>query len=520
MQRLEFRTLIENLKDIVYLIDENGRLVYCNRAVKEILGYSPEEIIGRRIFELFTPETARISEAYFKARLKGKNVPSRYRIDFITVDGKVRKCEVFASVHLGEDGKNWAQGIIRDMTEFMDLEERLERKVKELRALQKLGMLAITASSCNEFLENSLEILGSLFDLSVRVVTEINVKEGQMNIVISRTSLKGWQSSSTKKIPESIIQEMTRRKTPFVIRLEDFPDLKDTDLDLRSGIWFLATKDEEELRGILVASPDDRSSALEDEDMARTAFMILEIGCKNIDLRENLNRSLTELKAYNDLIFHDIKNYIVPVEGYLELALENFEKPDGRRFLEKTLLAARKLDGFIENVRMFIRLLQIEKPRIKPVSLMDALYGAIEMVKMQYPTANIEVGSGLSQGMEGVKVLADDLLSHIFLNLLNNSVKFSAPEKIIIDGEITGKVCRITVTDTGPGISDEEKSAVFERLYSKRGKRKDGGSGLGLAIVANLVERYGGKVWVEDRVTGDHTQGVKFIVELTVAGDS
>lgn len=520
MYRLDFATLIENLKDIVYLIDEDGRVVYCNRAVKEIVGYSPEEIIGKPIFELFTPETARMSEAYFRARLKGEDVPPRYRIDLITADGEVRKCEVFASAFTKEDGSKWAQGIIRDLTELIDLRESLERRVKKLETLRKFGMAAITTSSCDEFYEKVLEALDSLFDLPVKVVAEISRKERQMKILKSQTHLEGWQCGDIKKIPESIVDELARRKEPFVIDSETFPALKHTEFDLGAGIWFPVMEQKERLIGILVATPEDRSLDFEDWDMLEATHLILEFGCRNITLREDLNRSLTELKAYNDLIFHDIMNYIMPIEGYLELALENFENPDGRRFLEKAILSVKKFTDFVEKVRTFIRILQVEKPQLKPVSLMDAVCGAIEMVKMQYPTANIKVGPGLRQVMERVKVLADDLLPHIFLNLLSNSVKFSAPDEVIIDGEIDGTICRITVTDRGPGIPDEEKTMVFDRLYSKKGKRKESGWGLGLAIVANLVERYGGKVWIEDRVPGDHTKGVKFIVELNVASSS
>jgi len=63
----------------------------------------------------------------------------------------------------------------------------------------------------------------------------------------------------------------------------------------------------------------------------------------------------------------------------------------------------------------------------------------------------------------------------------------------------------VTVSDYGKGISDSMKKEMFNRFYSKAE-----GSGLGLSIVRTLVERYKGKIWVGDRVYGDHNQGTVF----------
>jgi signal transduction histidine kinase len=69
----------------------------------------------------------------------------------------------------------------------------------------------------------------------------------------------------------------------------------------------------------------------------------------------------------------------------------------------------------------------------------------------------------------------------------------------------------VAIADHGRGVSDEEKGIIFDR-FSKAAMKK--GSGLGLHIVKTLAGRYGGKVWVEDRVAGDFTQGAVFKVQL------
>ena len=71
------------------------------------------------------------------------------------------------------------------------------------------------------------------------------------------------------------------------------------------------------------------------------------------------------------------------------------------------------------------------------------------------------------------------------------------------------------VEDDGPGIPDDFKSRIFNRMLKGTDKAK--GMGLGLYLVKSLVDSYGGRVWVEDRVPGDHTKGARFVVMLPAA---
>jgi signal transduction histidine kinase len=75
---------------------------------------------------------------------------------------------------------------------------------------------------------------------------------------------------------------------------------------------------------------------------------------------------------------------------------------------------------------------------------------------------------------------------------------------------------RVTIEDHGPGIPDVVKSKLFSRL--ERGKTKASGRGLGLYLVRTLVEEFAGKVWVEDRVSGDYRKGARFTVLLPASG--
>jgi two-component system sensor histidine kinase KdpD len=117
--------------------------------------------------------------------------------------------------------------------------------------------------------------------------------------------------------------------------------------------------------------------------------------------------------------------------------------------------------------------------------------------------------------------MADGLLKDLVLNLLDNAVKYCDREGTEVDVEVRhsvrGRVREVTLTvaDRGPGIPDADKDSVFYRFV--RMIEDAEGSGLGLSLVMALCDRYGGTVWVEDRVPGTPEEGARFVVELPSA---
>ena len=112
-----------------------------------------------------------------------------------------------------------------------------------------------------------------------------------------------------------------------------------------------------------------------------------------------------------------------------------------------------------------------------------------------------------------------DLLIRLFLNLLDNAVKYTPTHGQVtitaaaVDGEL-----RIAVTDSGPGIAPEHVPHLFERFYrvETARSREVGGAGLGLAIAYEITRVHGGQLSVESRLN----QGASFIVSLPCAGIS
>jgi signal transduction histidine kinase len=101
-------------------------------------------------------------------------------------------------------------------------------------------------------------------------------------------------------------------------------------------------------------------------------------------------------------------------------------------------------------------------------------------------------------------VAADYLLAEVFANLIGNSLKFGGPDvAVTVRVAEFGDDVEVAVEDTGPGIPDRLKPLIFNRF--QRGETKTSGKGLGLYLSRMLVDRYGGAIWVQDRVA-DHPE--------------
>ena len=213
---------------------------------------------------------------------------------------------------------------------------------------------------------------------------------------------------------------------------------------------------------------------------------------------------------YIDLMSHDINNINQVTMGYLDLLLRTPDLPPKfKKGTQTALDHVKKSAEIIYNVKT---LSNIRSGRIKlnKIDIYPAYRSAVGVVKSQ--SRDVRISSNITEGKYFIR--GDSLLFEVFLNLLNNVVKFDQHEIVEIDVDISPSNgdWRLEFKDRGRGISDEYKKIIFNRL--ERAGESAQGSGLGLTIVKKIVESYGGSVWVEDRVKGDRREGSNFIVLL------
>jgi signal transduction histidine kinase len=213
-------------------------------------------------------------------------------------------------------------------------------------------------------------------------------------------------------------------------------------------------------------------------------------------LLHDLEVANREANLYLDILTHDIRNTENVSNLYAELLIDTLHG-EAAGYMEKLQRSIRKSIDILGTVSTIRRIHQAPA-ELKPMDIDAAVRGVIE----DYPTSAVRYNGAR------YRVRADGLLPVIFNNLIGNAVKHGGPDvEITVRVEEQNGEVLVTVEDTGPGVPDDEKNEIFHR-YEK--KKRGVGEGLGLYLVQILVERYGGRVWVEDRVPGRPGEGAAF----------
>jgi PAS domain S-box-containing protein len=138
-----YRDLVENINDVVYTIDGDGRVTYVSPAVKSFLGYEPLEVAGRHFAEFFHPEEVARLRSSFRELLTGQPTANEYRM--LTKSGQTRWMRTSSRPVLEDNRVVAVQGVLADITERRVAGEALRQQAEELRLLQSI-LLDITVS--------------------------------------------------------------------------------------------------------------------------------------------------------------------------------------------------------------------------------------------------------------------------------------------------------------------------------------------------------------------------------------
>jgi signal transduction histidine kinase len=215
------------------------------------------------------------------------------------------------------------------------------------------------------------------------------------------------------------------------------------------------------------------------------------------------------------ILAHDLRTPINHVQGLAQVfLLSNAGLPEDQKMLiERINQAAIRLNTMISNI---LDIDSIENNRIKILTEEVALAPLIAQVVRSFEkeAAKKEINLTFFTSTNDSRIAGDPLfLTQVFENLLTNAIKFSAKGKRVEVGLIDHQhALRITVKDSGPGLTEEDKQFLFRKFQRLSAKPTDGehSTGLGLFIVKKYVDLMKGKVWSES----EFGSGATFIVEF------
>jgi hypothetical protein len=220
---------------------------------------------------------------------------------------------------------------------------------------------------------------------------------------------------------------------------------------------------------------------------------------RETEQRQELARSNADLEQFAYIASHDLQEPLRMVTSYLQLLQKRYRDKldaDADEFIAYAVDGATRMQGLIQDLLSYSRVSTRGQP-FKTVNGDRALRDALDNLKMAIAETNaIVTFDPLPQ------VMADGIqLTQLFQNLIANAIKFrrEIPLKIHVGVKKSDENWLFSVSDNGIGIEEqyfEKIFLIFQRLH----RRTDyPGTGIGLAICKKIVERHGGKIWLESK---------------------
>ncbi|MDR0267150.1 HAMP domain-containing sensor histidine kinase [Paenibacillus sp.] len=237
---------------------------------------------------------------------------------------------------------------------------------------------------------------------------------------------------------------------------------------------------------------------------------------KLLQTLEKLGQLEKRQKDFIHNISHEFKTPLTSIRAYADLLHMYPDDPALIRDAQQSI--AKEADRLYELVERVLHLAAAEKYEFdhhpEEVELGVLLGDVCSRMKGKAE----QFGIALHQQIQPATIIGDrNNLTHIFINLLDNAIKYNvANGSVTIANEIVGQCVEVRLRDSGVGIPEDQRELVFEPFYTLNHDRarKSGGSGLGLALVKQLTEQNHGDIRVETPAEGT---GTEFIVTFPLA---
>ena len=483
----KYRTLFEDSIDTVYISSREGKIIEANESAVRLSGYTREELIGMEAPELYQDPDDR---KRFQEEIEKKGAVKDFEINMTAKGGRAVDAIVTASIRRdGEGNVVGYQGIIRDVTEKRKSEEALKKSEEYFRSL----------------IENASDLI-TIIDPMGKVV---------------------YESPSVKNVLGFTPEELIGENAFEYVHPEDKEDLLKR---------FMEAFSEENRKGRTVTF-EFRSMHKDGSwrTLEATATNMLDdplldgfvVNSRDVTERREMEKREDELK--NELaaakevamagkfaagVAHEMNNPLTAVSYYAQ-ALEK-SKRITREDRERIALikdSVQRIQGLISGLISFA---SVENAKFEKVNLNDVVTQALDSIAHELESRpETLVKTELEESLPDIKGATTHLF-HLVTNLLINAMQALKEEKgsVKVKTESLAHAARLTVSDTGEGIKEEDMEKIFSPFFTRKSAGK--GAGLGLAIVSQIARVHGAELIVNSKPG----EGTGFIVDFPVESKS
>jgi signal transduction histidine kinase len=241
------------------------------------------------------------------------------------------------------------------------------------------------------------------------------------------------------------------------------------------------------------------------------------------DMLDRLQASMQALRHAGDAIAHDLRSPLTRLRARLEAALLDVEagKADPRQAMHQALEDA---DGVLKTFNAVLSIARLQAARSIPdPAVFNPSELAADMAELYEPVCEEKDQTFDAELETGLTVRANrEFLAQALANLMDNACKYTpvgGAVKLRVRRRSSGEV-EFSVTDTGPGVPQEDRPRVVQRFVRLENSRNAPGAGLGLSLVAAVAEAHGGRLEIDEGPgkVGEMGPGLRAALVLPRAG--
>jgi PAS domain S-box-containing protein len=481
------RSLVDNVKEVVFQTDAAGKWSFLNRAWTEITGFEIETSLGQNFIDYVHPDDRARNWEQFQPLIAREKEFCRHEVRYLTHDGAYRWIEVFARLTCDASGQIiGTSGTLRDVTD----QHRMEQALRESEATMR------SFYDSTPFLMGVLELTGD--DL---VFVSVN-RTGATRFGRSQADMHGmpishWLTPEQKADWLTPCRESLRTGQPATFEYQR---------EFEAGPrWRKAT-----VNPIATPAGGRPCFAYVVEDITKQRLAETELAQAR-DAALEASRLKSEFLA---TMSHEIRTPMNGIIGMTELLCDTALDQEQREFTTIVHDSAQALLTLINDILDFSK---IEAGKLildsTDFDLLALVEGSAELLASRARDKRLSLMTYVAPDVP-TRLRGDPgRLRQVLLNLVGNAVKFTERGEVMVRAELvaddeTNVIVRISVQDTGIGLSAAAQRRLFQPFTQADGSvtRKYGGTGLGLAISKHLVELMGGAI----AVASSEGQGATF----------